>query len=305
MLLLDSPAKAPRLPGTRIYDVFHPDFSEKFGAGMLSQARTERAVAAAAEDPFCIGLSVDNELPFDAMIGVAMAQDFRDSPAKNEFFARIRAKYGSLGAVNDAWGTTFATWPQIAMLHAPLPGACFAADAEEFRLEWLRRYFRAARDAVRALAPKRLFLSAAFGGMEQPASAWDAAAEFSDVVVADVHERDISSLHPLGTSAMADRPLLVGAFSFGCLDRGMFAAGPCPSPDQKTRAAEYSRFVRSALANPRVVGCHYFQYRDQPLVGRDDGEAFQIGFVDVCDRPYREMTAAAREIGEKMYGLNG
>ena len=37
------------------------------------------------------------------------------------------------------------------------------------------------------------------------------------------------------------------------------------------------------------------------LLLRGDGEAYQIGFVDVCDRPYPELIRAARAIGETMY----
>ena len=73
--------------------------------------------------------------------------------------------------------------------------------------------------------------------------------------------------------------------------------------DPAARAEALRTFVRGALSNPLLVGCHYFQYRDQPLVGRDDGEAYQIGFVDVCDRPYREVAEASREIGERLYSL--
>ena len=301
LLELESPARAPRLPGTRIYDVFHPDFEERFREGVLAQAHRERAVAAAVEDPFCIGLSIDNELAFGTMIPVMMAQDFRASPAKNAFFEGVHAKYGSLAAINAAWGTRLATWPQLASLPAPLPGAGFAADAEAFRLEWLRRYFRAARAAIKELAPKRLFFPAAFAGMEHPATAWDAAAEFADVLIADVHLRDASGLRPLCTPAAPERPLLIGTFTFGCLDRGMFAAGPVALPSQEARAEALRAFMHGALSNPLVVGAHWFQYRDQPLIGRDDGEAFAIGLVDVCDRPYREVIAAAREIGEQLY----
>ena len=32
-----------------------------------------------------------------------------------------------------------------------------------------------------------------------------------------------------------------------------------------------------------------------------NGEAYQIGFVDVCDRPYPELCRAARMVGETMY----
>ncbi len=35
--------------------------------------------------------------------------------------------------------------------------------------------------------------------------------------------------------------------------------------------------------------------------GRDDGENFQNGFVDVCDRPYNETVVACRRIGYRPY----
>ena len=235
------------------------------------------------------------------MTGVMMAQDFRVSPAKNAFFERIREKYRSLDAINAAWGTRLATWPELVSLPMPLPGAGFVADAEAFVLDWLRRYFKAARNAVKSLAPKRLYFSAAFAGMEQPTAAWDAASEFADVLLADVHVRDAEVLRPLQSERAPERPLLIGAFTFGCVDRGMFAAGPVRLPDQPARAEALRTFIRGAITNPLVVGAHWFQYRDQPLIGREDGEAFEIGLVDVCDRPYREVVAAAREIGEGMY----
>ena len=54
-------------------------------------------------------------------------------------------------------------------------------------------------------------------------------------------------------------------------------------------------------SNARGITRHWFQYRDQATTGRGDGENYQIGFVDVCDKPYYEIVHAAAEIGEKMY----
>ena len=99
----------------------------------------------------------------------------------------------------------------------------------------------------------------------------------------------------------AERPILVGEFHFGCLDRGMFHAGLKPVFDQNERARSYVRFVEGCLRHPLIVGCHWFQYRDQPLLGRWDGESFEIGFVDVCDRPYPELCRAARKLGGEIY----
>jgi hypothetical protein len=42
------------------------------------------------------------------------------------------------------------------------------------------------------------------------------------------------------------------------------------------------------------VGTHWFQWLDQPATGRSDGENYNIGFVDVTDRPYAELVAAAK-----------
>ena len=81
----------------------------------------------------------------------------------------------------------------------------------------------------------------------------------------------------------------------------MFSSSLAPVGDQKERATSYTRFVQGALAHPNFVGTHWFQFRDQPLTGRYDGEGYQIGFVDVADTPYPELTRAAREVGENMY----
>ena len=42
----------------------------------------------------------------------------------------------------------------------------------------------------------------------------------------------------------------------------------------------YGHYVSEALEHPAVVGTHWFQYRDQMVTGRGDGENYQIGFVD-------------------------
>lgn len=60
--------------------------------------------------------------------------------------------------------------------------------------------------------------------------------------------------------------------------------------------------MHANAATPLTDRKHWFQYEDQPLTGRGDGENYQIGFVDVCDRPYPQIVAACRDIGRRMYG---
>ena len=81
-----------------------------------------------------------------------------------------------------------------------------------------------------------------------------------------------------------------------------FIPGWSPAADQNERAAIYTRYVESVLKNPSLVGCHWFQYVDEPLTGRAyDGENYNIGFLSVTDTPYPELVAAARAIHRRAY----
>jgi hypothetical protein len=41
---------------------------------------------------------------------------------------------------------------------------------------------------------------------------------------------------------------------------------------------------------PNVVGAHWFQYCDEPPGGREDGEDYNMGLVDISNRPYHALT---------------
>jgi hypothetical protein len=74
------------------------------------------------------------------------------------------------------------------------------------------------------------------------------------------------------------------------------------SSRKEARARAYTDYVQSALHHPQFVGCHWFQYRDEPVIGRVyDEENYQIGFVDVADTPYAETISAARAVGYHLY----
>ena len=93
------------------------------------------------------------------------------------------------------------------------------------------------------------------------------------------------------------------SFHFGALDRGPFHTGLCSVLDQDQRAEAYRHYVAGALLNPAVVGAHWFRCYDFPTTGRGDGENYQIGFLDICDTPYWETIAAARDLGDHLYTI--
>jgi hypothetical protein len=180
-------------------------------------------------------------------------------------------------------------------------GDAYHADAKVFFEKMVDRYFMLARDSIKSVAPHRLYLGARFISTDSviPELA-TACARYADVLSVNIYSFSPASF-PKGRD-FPDVPVLIGEFQFGLRQRGMFHPSLCPAgvtPDDRAHA--YTRFVQGALSHPNIVGAHYFQYRDQPLTGRGDSEAYQIGFVDVADTPYQEMCRAARAIGENMY----
>jgi hypothetical protein len=95
--------------------------------------------------------------------------------------------------------------------------------------------------------------------------------------------------------------VLIGEYHFGALDRGLPATGLRAVVSQAERGVAYRRYLESGAANPNLVGVHYFILNDQALLGRFDGENYQIGFVDVCHTPYAELVNAAQAAHETMY----
>ncbi len=89
-------------------------------------------------------------------------------------------------------------------------------------------------------------------------------------------------------------PVIIGEFHFGIPRRGL-APGLVQTRDPDERAVAYRYYVENAAAHPAVIGTHWFQWIDQPSTGRFDGENYNIGILDVTDRPYPEMLKAIQE----------
>ncbi len=94
---------------------------------------------------------------------------------------------------------------------------------------------------------------------------------------------------------------MIGEFHFGATDRGLPASGIQGALSQEARGTAYRYYVEQGLARPELIGIHYFQWLDQPVLGRFDGENYNIGFMDICNKPYRKLTDAAKKTHRKMY----
>jgi hypothetical protein len=289
----------PRIEGSEGWWGKFPDpFAPEFAGGIRTRALEQQKVGTAS-DPWCIGYFVDNELSWgkdDRSLALSALLSPAAQPAKLALKEWLEKKYAKPEALNAAWGTDYASWDAfLASTNKPALATC-GADLEAFHTLIAEQYFRVIRDAVKAAAPDKLYLGCriAWGAP----SVYRAASKYCDVVSVNTYSRRVTKDLPEGSE---DKPMINGEFHFGALDRGLFHTGLVATQSQQERADCYKAFLASCLAHPRYVGTHWFQWRDQALTGRGDGENYQIGFLTVTDQPYPELVMAAREVGATMY----
>jgi hypothetical protein len=159
------------------------------------------------------------------------------------------------------------------------------------------RYLEIVNAAVRRHDPNHLNLGIRFGGTPP------------DNVIALARGFDVYSMNAFRwappkdsverAGAISKLPILIGAFHFGVPEHGM-APGLMQVMNQAERGVAYSYYVEHAAEHPAIIGAHWHQWVDQPVTGRSDGENFNIGWIDVTDRPYPELVAAAKATHAKL-----
>ena len=126
-----------------------------------------------------------------------------------------------------------------------------------------------------------------------------------DTVIFNIYRSHVDP-RDWGFAPSLNKPCIIGEFHFGAVDRGMFHSGLVTTPNQQARAAMYKQYLESVEDNPSFVGCHWFQYCDEPLTGRSfDGENYNIGLVSVADTHYPEMVEAAQAVASELYSRRG
>lgn len=53
-----------------------------------------------------------------------------------------------------------------------------------------------------------------------------------------------------------------------------------------------------------MVGTSYFQWNDQEILGRMDGENYNISLIDVTDRPHPYMVEAIQNVTRNYYQVH-
>jgi hypothetical protein len=293
------PLNGSRLAVKPVYrdfpDVFHPDF-EKAAASFAEQLRES------AHDPALIGYFLMNEPTWGFAQETPAAGMLFNTPSCASRAALadfLRQRYGGDAALSAAWGiaATLAA-VQEGVWTTPLTPAA-QKDLADFSAIMVEKFFGGLSAACREVDPQHLNLGIRYYTI--PPEWALAGMRHFDVFSMNCYRKCLPAEEMGQISAMLDQPIMIGEWHFGALDVGLPASGIGHVPDQPSRGQAFRVYLEDAAEKPWCVGVHYFIMYDQSALGRFDGENYNIGFLDVCNRPYEPLALAARASHERLY----
>ncbi len=284
-----------------------PDvYSEEYAA--LAQRMAAEQLTPYRDDPYMIGYFVTNEPEWLMHEGVNLAERLLASDgcaaSKKRFIDELAQGYGSIEVLNTAWDCDFTSFDAMMKpISRNQWNEAAQADMERFHLKMVEAYGSIVSNALHSVDPNHLNLGMRYSRASEKTLC-------GSLNYFDVFSFNRYGDEPASAAAMiakgADKPMVVGEWHIGAKESGLDSWGLYYTHTQEERAKALTYYLEQSTQEPHLTGIHYFEYSDQPYLGRFDGECYQIGLIDICNRPYPEAAEAFRSFAQRMYPmLNG
>jgi hypothetical protein len=248
-------------------DIYGADYASKIDSA------AKRQCAPRKDDPYLLGYFIGNEQPWPG----------REEELVNTLLAGVET-------------------PMQTELKKYLATGDTPERRKAFAYSTFTKFLGIVNAAIKKYDPNHLNLGIRYGGSPP-----------DDIIKASKGHFDVFSINVYGYSInqntlqkiydLTGLPIIIGEFHFGTPGRGL-APGLAQTRNQEERGVAYRYYVENAAAHPALIGTHWFQWIDQPSTGRNDGENYNIGFLDVTDRPYTELVDAAKETFNRLLDVH-
>lgn len=278
-------------------DVYHPSFEEDAAAYAQTLAQT-------ADDPALIGYFMMNEPTWafsKELPAVGMLYNTPECETRKQLVRFLKEKYASDRELAGSWNmeTDFTALEKGAWTGDFTEEAL--SDLEAFSEIMVEKYFGTLSAACKKVDPNHLNLGIRYAGV--PPTWAVAGMQSFDVFSMNNYREKVPFEQTKEIHDLLQMPVMIGEWHFGALDVGLPASGIGHVRTQADRGKAYRVYFEDAAANPYCVGVHWFVLYDQSAVGRFDGENYNIGFLDICNRPHEPLCDAAIKSHEAMYDI--
>lgn len=258
------------------------------------------------DNPYLIGYFLRNEPLWAFVEGMSLAEEVFESPqmsvTKETLLAYLTEKYKNIQALNTAWNQSFSAFENLLLGVKKIRSFSTVAceDMDELSRQMIERYVSLPSIACKKVDKNHLNLGMRYAYIWHKALL--AGCEHFDVFSFNCYKMNpVPLIKSIGD--MTGLPVMIGEFHFGAMDRGMMATGLKAVETQAERGVAYRYYVERSAAESYCVGTHYFTLYDQAYLGRFDGENFQIGIVDCCQREYEEFSTELTESNQSLYEI--
>jgi hypothetical protein len=251
-------------------DVYAPDFASKMDASMATYLPAQK------NNPWILGYFVGNEpswLGQEARL-CDLILEGEDRPIK-------------------------------AALQKFLAGNDTPERKKEFVYKTFDTFLQTVRKTVKKYDPNHLILGIRFGNLnELDEQLMEICKNAFDILSFNCYALEPDQEMMNRALRLADRPMIIGEYHFGTVDRGM-AQSLWQVENEQQRGVAYRYYTEQGYSHPGLIGTAYFQWIDQDIMGRsNDGENYNCGMFDVTDRPYKYQVEAMAATALRLYNVH-
>lgn len=293
-------------PRTKV-SVFR-DFPDVFSKEYEEESSKFAACLEPIKDiPFIVGYFMTNEPEWAFIEDLEISEMLLAHPehlvTKDVFIEFIQGRYADIEAFSQAWNLKI---DSFADLLTPIPEArklskAARCDLDAFSYIMIEQYIKVPALKCKEVDPNHLNF-----GMRYPYIAYanqTAGHQYLDVF--DINDYRYDSKEYINwIGSLVNMPVMVSEFHHGSLDRGLPVTGIRGVRTQEERGVAYRYYVERGASTDYFVGSVYFVFSDQPVLCSNYKENYNIGFVDICQMPHREITDAVRETAIRVYNVH-
>ncbi len=326
----------PRMPFCQILGLAHAswltgELADYFDPAWEAEVRAGAEEAAElADEPNLVGYFLDNELHWgpdwrrmETLLQLYLSFG-PDAPGKVAAVDLLLDELEGIEGVNELLGSDFTGREDFLEATEGWTRLTQGSSETEARLtsRFLRlaaeRYFSVTTSAIRENDPNHLILGNREVSVMTRLEVYQAAAPYVDVISINNYTfPDIvvesalfmsGGLDPSeGFAALheeMDVPIMITEFGFRAAGAGLPNSYPPIYPiygDQTARTEAFTEYARLHQRVPWIVGYHWFEWVDQPVGGRFDGEDNNWGLVSELDEPYMVLTERMSEVNGEIW----
>lgn len=261
------------------------------------------------DDPYTIGYFLGNEQHFEMIPKLVPTYKASKVAAKAKLVELLKDKYKNIDAFNKAWNPAkpFASFKDLEEEPLFVRTDKGAADMQSYFELFMETYYSLVETAFRKHDKNHLLIGNRWTpGTSTNETVVRAGGRHLDVLSINYYsypmEKDfLTRAHEWG----GKKPIILSEWHYCSSDEGLQARMEVKT--QEDRGAGYRNYIEQSAALPFVVGSEWFSFIDQSITGRFfegfNGEGYNIGFVNVADRPYKPLVAAAKASHDQLYDV--